>query len=75
MHYIGVRDGDRENGEKKAKIITIILNFFYTIYLAIHKADTKLKTLAQIETDISVIEFFVKEKKNGQIKKMISTMC
>ena len=29
--------------KKKAKIITSILNFFSTIYLAIHKADTKIK--------------------------------
>ena len=48
--------------KKKANIITSNLNFFYTINLAIHKADTKLKTLAQIKTDIYVIELFVKEK-------------
>ena len=48
---------------KKLKIITSILNFLYKVYLAIHKVNIKLKTLAQIETDISVIEFFVKERK------------
>ena len=63
-----------ETWKKKAKIITSILIFFCTIYLATHKGIQKLKTLARIETEIS-IDYLLERNKNGQIMEMISTRC
>ena len=55
MHYIGLKDGDRENGKRQKSS--------YTQYTwPSTRRIQNLKTLAQIETEISVIKKIVREK-------------
>ena len=59
MHYIhvGVRDGNWENGKRSQNNIDHVDHLEYTWPST--RVIQNLKTLAQIETEISVIEFFV----------------
>ena len=53
-----MRTGKMEKeGKNNNKHLDLLIHV-YIIYLAIHKAHTNLKTLSQIEIEISVIDFF-----------------
>ena len=64
MYYIGVRDGKKQNWKKKAKINLSTLFFSPQYTWPLSRCIQNLKTLALIEAEESVTEFFIGEKEN-----------
>ena len=65
-----MRDGNRENGKRRQKQSRSSTQYTWPSTISIQN----LKTPAQIETEIYVIDFLLERKSNEQIMKKISTM-
>ena len=72
MYYIGMRDGKKQKWKKKAKLISASWFSFPQYTWPLLMCIQNLKTLAFIEAEKPVTEFFIGEKENGQIMGQIS---
>ena len=73
MSYIRVRDGKKENGKRRQILITESWFSFPQYTWPLSRCIQNLKTLVVIGAENYVTKRFIGEKKNGQIKGMISS--